>query len=161
MGYIKSLLLATALAVSTGFIQMAPDPLSHVAYGASVSEDTATLLKTLECPKCNLFGADLQNAKLSMADLKGANLNSANLSNADLSGANLQGADLREANLGQAVLYAANLALANLGNADLSNANLHHVDLKEANVQFTNFAGAAGLSKEEKEDLKKRGAKVD
>ncbi|MEE9584330.1 MAG: pentapeptide repeat-containing protein, partial [Candidatus Brocadiales bacterium] len=59
------------------------------------------------------------------------------------------------------VLYAANLALANLGNADLSNANLHHADLKEANVQFTNFAGAVGLSKEEKEDLKKRGAKVD
>ncbi len=161
MGYIKKSLLATAFVVSAGFIQIATDPLTHIAYGGSVSENSTSLLKTLECPGCDLFGAYLHNARLSQANLHAAKLSNADLSNADLSGANLNNADLQSVNLSRAVLFSANLSQANLGNANLRDANLRHADLDEANVQFADFTGAVGLSKEEKEDLKKRGATVD
>ena len=52
------------------------------------------LLKTRQCPGCNL-----QNANLANADLRGANLAGANLAGANLAGANLKGANIRGVNL--------------------------------------------------------------
>ena len=65
-------------------------------------------------------------------DLRGANLTGANLSLADLTNANLSVADLTYANLSVADLTNANLSVADLANAnlslaDLTNAALDHV----------------------------------
>jgi uncharacterized protein YjbI with pentapeptide repeats len=73
------------------------------------------LMKTRECPGCDLTDATLMGAGLPGADLTGANLSNANLYGANLQGANLTGA----------VFNGANLKLANLAGAtgaDLSGA---------------------------------------
>ncbi len=149
-----------------------------IAFFATVSPANAAnpdhlqrLLKTNQCPNCdlsnadltdaNLFGANLVNANLKGAILKGANLGSANFSDADLSGANLQqayldratleNANLTQANLTQAYLKnatttgvqirGATLRGAKLQNADLIGVNLQGADLSETNLSGVFFSG--------------------
>lgn len=124
--------------------------------------DVRHLQATLQCPKCDLQSAyledaDLSSANLGGADLGGANLERANLERADLAGANLESADLRHAaltradlgfanlgyaNLKRASLGSANLTLANLGGANLKGANLGGVNLTVANLRGANLKGA-------------------
>ena len=79
------------------------------------------LLRTGDCPGCDLSGANLE----------GLNLSGANLQAADLSGANFQQTQLLNANMA-----AANLSNAVLVASDLSGANLENVDLSDVVSAF-------------------------
>ncbi|GBE98242.1 hypothetical protein NIES298_24900 [Microcystis aeruginosa NIES-298] len=111
----------------------------------------------------NLSGAILRGANLSGANLSGAILRGAKLSGANLSGANLSGAILRGAKLSGAILRGANLSEADLSEADLSEANLSGANLSganlsEADVENAIFIDATGITREQKQDLIRRGA---
>lgn len=111
-------------------------------------EQTQQLIRTKQCPGCDLTGAGLVYASLMGADLSQANLSQANLSRTDLSQANLS-----QANLVGAVLFSANLTGANLSGADLRGADLRGAiltgaDLTGANTEGVNFLGAVGLPTE-------------
>ncbi len=115
------------------------------------------LLDTHQCPKCDLYGAELSGVNLGDANLKATNLGGANLENADLvnanlwkanlgyaylGNANLENADLRGAQLGGAQLGGAQLGGANLGYAYLGSANLENADLRGANLWGADLRGA-------------------
>ncbi|MBV9388246.1 MAG: pentapeptide repeat-containing protein [Chroococcidiopsidaceae cyanobacterium CP_BM_ER_R8_30] len=119
-------------------------PYSQTQSPAAIASATAPisrLLKTHQCPGCDLRGANLENANLKNANLTGANLENAQLTGADLSGAHLTGgvnlgnATLTGANLENANLTGASLWEASLGGADLRGANLTGADLKDANLE--------------------------
>ncbi len=76
------------------------------------------LLRTGDCPGC-----DLSNAFLNGLDLPNANLQGANLSGARFQNIQLTRANLSEANLSGASFAITTLTGANLTNADLSNTN--------------------------------------
>ncbi len=101
----------------------------------------------------DLSGADLRGADLRGAFLRKADLSGANLSDAKLRGADLIEADLIEADLRRAFLSGAILSDANLSGADLSDANLSAAEVKKAI-----FIGATGITREQKQDLIRRGA---
>lgn len=121
----------------------------------------------------NLSQANLSNLDLSGAELSGANLSEANLSGTDLSGADLSRATLRYAILSKTDLRCSNLRESNLAGTDLSKADLFGADLREAdlsgaNLKRTNLRKAdiqgaflkegIGLSAQEIQDFKERGA---
>jgi uncharacterized protein YjbI with pentapeptide repeats len=132
--------------------------LPGIAFFATVSPVNAAnpdhlqrLLKTNQCPNCdlsnadltdtNLFGANLANANLKGAILKSANLGSANFSDADLSGANLQQAYLDRATLENANLTQANLSGAYLKNATTTGVQLRGATLRGAKLQNADLIG--------------------
>lgn len=110
------------------------------------------LLKTNQCPRCdlssaelkdaNLYGANLVNANLKNADLSGANLGSVNLTDADLTGAKLI-----DAYLHAAILDGTNLSQADLSNSYLREANFSHTTqlrgaiLQQVNLSRSNLSG--------------------
>ena len=100
------------------------------------------LLKTNQCPRCDLSGADLSNANLFGANLMSANLTGANLTGANLGFANLTEAYLTEANLTETYLYLATLNRADLRQANLTNAYLREALIVDVNVQSANLSGA-------------------
>ena len=117
-------LTATFVTLVAGFsLNQIPEAIAQAQTQAQSSE-VQKLLKTKQCPGCNLSGANLQNADLDEANLQGANLQNANLQNADLEEANLQGANLQGANLIRADLEKANLQSANLQQASLQRADI-------------------------------------
>lgn len=95
------------------------------------------LLKTNQCPNCDLSGADLKESNLFGANLVNANLKGANLSSANLGSANLSDANLSDANLTQTYLDRSNLE-----NAILSKANLTQAYLKNASTKGIKLDGA-------------------
>ncbi|HLA37492.1 MAG TPA: pentapeptide repeat-containing protein [Candidatus Brocadiales bacterium] len=111
----------------------------------------------------NLSGAYLGNANLSDANLFAANLSGANLRHTNLSDANLLGADLSGANLFVANLSDANLQGASLSGADLRDAILTGLNGFTAIIDFTktDLRGVVGLSREELEYTKSKGAIID
>jgi uncharacterized protein YjbI with pentapeptide repeats len=128
-------------------------------------------LSGAELNEANLFKANLYGAYLSGAYLSGANLSGAILC-ANFSGADLSGADLSEADLSRVNLYGANLSGANLYGAYLSGANLYGANLSGANLsririedafllKDTDLRGVKGLTNEQKEACKARGAIID
>ena len=137
MDHVRVSILTTAFIVLIG---CATDPYGPVTYNKS---DLDKLLKTNACPGCNLSGADLRGGFMGYAHLSGANL----------SGAHLDGAMLVEADLTNA-----NLSGAKLHDATLRNANLTGANLDGAIVVGACFLDAKGLSTEQVEDLKRRGA---
>ena len=128
--------------------------------------------ESIDCPGCNLAGADLRRRNLAGANLSGANLeravlhrtvlrdadlSAANLTQANLNRANLTFANLRGATLSRAMLYQADAGRADFTGADLSwarmgrarlslanleGANLDRVDLGEARINDASLAGA-------------------
>jgi hypothetical protein len=142
----------------------------------------ASLRKT-DLTKADLSGANLYEANLSGAylwetNLRQANLWAANLCKSDLRGTDLSGAFLTEANLSGASLYSkVNLSGAVLSRANLSGARLHDVNLSGAVLSRANLSGAnlevalslkdtdlrgvKGLTKEQLEAYKARGAIID
>ena len=117
--------------------------------------------------KADLRGADLNGANLFRADLHAARIWNANLRGADLNGANLRGAVLTSADLNGADLSGANLNAAILTRVDLNGADLHEADFSSANLEDavslegTNLRGATGLTKEQLEVCKAKGAIID
>jgi uncharacterized protein YjbI with pentapeptide repeats len=99
-------------------------------------EQVQRLLKTNQCPNCDLSGADLKDTNLFGANLIGANLKGANLSGVNLGAANLTDADLSEAKLNRAYLDRATLENTNLTKADLSEAYLKNASVK--GIRLTN-----------------------
>ena len=102
-------------------------------------------------------GIQLDNAYLKRADLKQvwmpqSSLRKADLSETDLSEAKLSGADLSKADLSMADLSNAKLSGAKLSGANPENA----LSLKDTNLQ-----GASGLTKEQLEACRAKGAIVD
>jgi uncharacterized protein YjbI with pentapeptide repeats len=86
----------------------------------------------INCPHCDLHGADLSHQCVEHGDLTGANFDHAvarsmcmafaDFSSASFRKADLTGADLRESNLANSDLTGATLVLANLSGADFSTA---------------------------------------
>jgi uncharacterized protein YjbI with pentapeptide repeats len=104
-----------------------------------------------------LNGAKLYNAELGVADLSGSELSPARLIGANLGGANLQGAGLRIGDLS-----GANFDGANLSGAKLTGSKLYEVNLEEAlSLKETDLRRVKGLTKEQLEACKARGAIVD
>jgi len=101
------------------------------------------LLKTRQCPECELGNTYLAGANLEKANLQRAYLVNANLQEANLEGAYLAGANLWEANLNGANLSGANLGYANLVSAKLAGADLRNANLWGAKLGgYVNFRGA-------------------
>ena len=106
--------------------------------------------------------ASLQQVNLSEAHLRGANLNNADLRGADLRETDLRGADLRETDL-----RGADLRETDLRGADLRGADLRETDLSGVNLEYTHFlkdtklCGVEGLTKEQLEACKAKGAIID
>ncbi|MCF2150364.1 pentapeptide repeat-containing protein [Desmonostoc muscorum LEGE 12446] len=117
----------------------------------------------------NFSGANFSEADWSRADLSNTNLSRANLRSAKLSRVNLAGADLSNALLIDTDLSHADIKNANLSSADLINVDLSSADLSGVNLTKTNLSSAivinaqfgsnAGLTDDEKSDLKNRGAR--
>ena len=118
----------------------------------------------------------LQNVWMRDASFIGANLHETNLHESDLIRANFQKADLKDAdlskaklriaNLGGAILTRVNLIEADLYGADLTDANLHKANLSDANLEGTilkgtDLRGIKGLTKEQLEACKAKGAIID
>ncbi len=95
------------------------------------------LLKTNQCPNCDLSGADLKESNLFGANLVNANLKGANLTSANLGSANLSDANLSEANLTQAYFDRSTLE-----NAIFTKANLTQAYLKNATTKGIKLDGA-------------------
>lgn len=104
----RSLLLAIASLLTVCASAQAENP-DHVRQ----------LLRTNNCPGCDLSEADLREL-----DLSGANLSNANLSNAKLNQSNLTRSNLSQATLQGADLSGVNFNGANLSQASLENAKL-------------------------------------
>jgi len=112
----------------------------------------------LDAANVQLNNADLAGADLAEADLNHASLQRAVLGMADLRMTNLIGADMRKSNLYEADLRDAYLAFADLRKADLERVrNLEKVRTLEG----TDLRGAKGLTKEQKEACKTKGAIID
>jgi len=118
---------------------------AHVGSPRPVAQENfQKLIKTNECPACDLAGvvltrvdlsganleeANLAGAKLYLTDLSGANLKNANLQGAGLGGADLAGADLRGANLTGAVLEGAYLKGAQIDGSIITHKPYEEEDL--------------------------------
>jgi uncharacterized protein YjbI with pentapeptide repeats len=125
----------------------------------------------------NATGINLDKAFLWKADLEeiwmpSAFLRETDLSEAELQGVtcildNLRGPGLSEAGLGEAILLRAILHKANFHKANLSKAKFFGADLTEANIEDslslkdTDLRGVTGLTKEQLEVCKAKGAIID
>jgi len=118
----------------------------------NVRELLSYLLYQHHIERLDLQDFDLSGHSLAHAYLHDANLNFANLSETDLSGANLSNASLVEVTLMDAILT----------NTNLSNANLQLTALRGAkDLTMANLQGVKGLSKEDLEYAKSKGAIID
>ncbi len=93
-------------------------------------KDLDRLLKTGNCPKCDLRWSTLKDKNLKSADLQEADLRDSNLNYTNLTNANLHGAKLKRSNLESAVFTGANME-----NADLTDANTMRIKLQGANLK--------------------------
>jgi uncharacterized protein YjbI with pentapeptide repeats len=115
-----------------------------------------------------LSGADLRKANLSNAYLTKTDLSDANLRKAILCGARLHHAYLGHAHLRDAVLNGAYLKWANFDGAQLKRADLRGADFDgepqiegAADLRGADLRGAKGLTKEQLEACKAKGAIID
>jgi len=110
----------------------------------------------------DLRETDLRQALMREADLRKVRLWGAKLSKADLREAKLSKADLSNAELGHDIDLIADLSGADLSNADLSEAKLNGVNIEHAlSLKGTNLRGVKGLTKEQLEACKAKGAIID
>lgn len=115
----------------------------------------------------SLAHAQLEEAVLERAVLEQLSLEGTVLLRANLVGATLrqlspvQGANLREADLAEARLEQLSLAGMDLSDAILDQVTLVAVAFEGAILQNTDFQGVAGLTEEEREQIKQAGGVVD
>ena len=107
--------------------------------------------------KAYLRGCDLKQAWMPEASLREADLSRANLSRANLINANLSRAKLLDAKLNGASLFGTDLLGADLLGADLSKANIEDA----LYLYGTSLRGVNGLTKEQLETCKAKGAIID
>lgn len=128
---------AIAQTISPAISQATEPPAAQPTASDQPANPVQKLLKTKQCARCNLQGADLSGVDLSSSNLIGANLQNANLQGSNLGVSNLEGANLQGANLSNAYLYRANLKAANFSQAILNQAYL-----RESILTGTNFRAA-------------------
>lgn len=114
---------------------------------AFVQTDLDRLLKTNDCPKCDLSGAVLTGMDLSKAKLEGANLSGADLTKASLRMADMAGANLSESKLSGAVFEAADLFQANLSGASIEEALFEGAYLADVTMDESQKALLASMGK--------------
>lgn len=95
-----------------------------------------------DCPRCNLFQADLGDKQLKGRDYSGAMLRQSELSLSVFNHATFAGADLRDANGYGALFIGASFAGANMTNATFVGANLEGADFRGAQLSGVDFSGA-------------------
>ena len=110
-------------------------------------EHLIQLLRSRNCPACQLADVDLTHADLRGADLKDAQLQRANLSRAQLDGADLNGSDLSFTSLQGASLRGADLRNSRLIGTDLRRADLTGALLDQQALEQSHWSGAKGVSK--------------
>lgn len=119
-------------------------------------------LRNAALRRTDFRNAALYKANLSQADLKEAILTKTILYKANLVSADFSKAHLLQADLRGAVLSGANLSEANFSNANLSGAALIKTNLQEAlSLENTDLRGVKGLTKEQLEACKAKGAIID
>ena len=94
------------------------------------------------CPRCNLFQADLSNKSLKARNYAGARLRQADLSLSVFNHSNFAGADLRDANGYGALFSGANFAGADMTNSTFVGAFLQGANFRGAILTGVNFSGA-------------------
>ena len=94
------------------------------------------------CPRCNLFQADLSNLELKNKNLTGARLRQADFSTAVMNRTRFTGGDLRDVNAYGAVMTGASFVRADLTNASFVGAYLQGANFRGAKLAGTNFSGA-------------------
>ena len=125
----RAVLALALLVAATPALAQNPSQIAAVKRGAN-------------CPKCNLFQADLANSELQHKTYAGARLRQADLSVTEMNGNNFSRADLRDVNA-----YAGRFSGANFSHADLTNASfvgtyLQGAVFTGAILHGTNFSGA-------------------
>jgi uncharacterized protein YjbI with pentapeptide repeats len=125
----RAAIIAMTLVSGLGVVQ--------VAHGADPG-DVQRLLRTGQCERCNLVGADLHNANLRDAKLKDSNLEAANLKGANLEKANFKRANLRYANFKGAIIQDTDFSEANLQGAMIDDRELDRGDAKVCNAIMPN-----------------------
>lgn len=101
-------------------------------------------------------GCDRQNQNLSNFILVGTKINGSDLSGCILNGAKLQYAKVSGSNLSNASLRGADLR-----HTDLRYSKLSNTDFSGADVQNALLQGSTGLTEEQKQELKAKGAIFD
>jgi uncharacterized protein YjbI with pentapeptide repeats len=94
------------------------------------------------CPRCNLFQADLSNKDLPGRDFAGARLRQADLSVSVFDHSRFEGDDLRDVNGYGGRFTDADFAGANMTNATFVGAYLEGANLRGAVLSGVNFSGA-------------------
>ena len=102
----------------------------------------ASVKRGANCPRCNLFQADLSGAVLPGRNLAGARLRQADLSLAEMNRASFAGGDLRDVNFYGGVFGGANFSGANLTNASLVGVYLQSANFRGATLVGANFSGS-------------------
>lgn len=110
--------------------------------GAQNASQIAAVRNGGNCPRCNLFQADLSNLELKNKNLAGARLRQADLSTAVMNRTSFAGGDLRDLNAYGAVLTGASFARADLTNASFVGAYLQGANFSGAKLSGVNFSGA-------------------
>ncbi|MCW5695623.1 MAG: pentapeptide repeat-containing protein [Bauldia sp.] len=134
---VENVLQPGYLESTTRFEMMPAEPIATAVALEWAEAETADRSAVLDCPGCDLSGANLKRLDLSGANLAGANLAGANLHDANLTGANLAGADLSGANLNKARLLNADLSGATLTGAMLFRADLSAANVADADLSAT------------------------
>jgi uncharacterized protein YjbI with pentapeptide repeats len=94
------------------------------------------------CPRCNLFQADLGNQSLKDRDYSGARLRQADLSLSVFNHTNFAHADLRDVNGYGALFTDADFAGADMTNATFVGSYLQGANFSGARLSGVNFSGA-------------------
>lgn len=94
------------------------------------------------CPRCNLFQADLDNMTLRGKDYAGARLRQSDLSLSVFTHTSFAGDDLRDANGYGALFGQADFAGANMTNSTFVGAFMEGANFRGANLTGANFSGA-------------------
>ncbi len=128
---------ALLVAASFGLALSAASPVS-----AQNAGQIASVRNGANCPRCNLFQADLSNLTLKSKNLAGARLRQADLSTAIMNRTSFAGGDLRDVNAYGAVFTGASFARADLTNASFVGAYLQGANLSGAKLSGVNFSGA-------------------
>lgn len=129
--------IALLAAATLGAALFAAHPVS-----AQNAGQIAAVRNGANCPRCNLFQADLSNLTLKGKNLAGARLRQADLSTAVMNRTSFAGGDLRDVNAYGAVLSGASFARADLTNASFVGAYLQGANFTGARLVGVNFSGA-------------------
>ncbi len=120
--------------------------LAVLAFAAPASAQNAGQISAVRnganCPRCNLFQADLSNLELKNKNLAGARLRQADFSTAIMNRTRFTGGDLRDVNAYGAVMTGASFAKADLTNSSFVGAYLQGANFSGARLSGANFSGA-------------------